>query len=115
MRFAQCLVIGAMLLHKSRFTCIAQKAGGDGHCTTSVEDVDHRLTVVRRDFNGGVCSTRGCTANEQWQLKALTLHLPGHMHHLVERRSDQPTESDHVRLLRLGAFEDLFADRKSVV
>ena len=31
------------------------------------------------------------------------------MHHLVERRSDQATESDHVGLFRLGAFEDLFA------
>ena len=31
------------------------------------------------------------------------------MYHLVERRSDQPAESDHVCLFRLGAFEDLFA------
>ena len=31
------------------------------------------------------------------------------MHHLVERRRNQTAQADHVRLFRLGAFEDLFA------
>src|ERR1700689_27746 len=106
MSFAQRLVIGAMLRHERRLTFVAQKAGRDWHCSAGVEDVDYGLTIVRRDFNGSVCAARGCAANEQWQFETLTLHLAGHVDHLVERRSDQTAESDHVRLFCLGAFED---------
>ena len=98
-----------MLLHECRFTFVAQKAGRNGHCSARIEDVDYGLAVMRRNLNGSVRPARGCPADEERQLEALTFHLSGHMYHLVERRSDQPAESDHVRLLRLGAFEDLFA------
>ena len=99
-----------MLLHECRLTFVAQKAGRNGHCSAGVEDVDYRLAVMRRNLNGSVRPARGCPADEERQLEALTFHLSGHMHHLVERRSDQPAESDHVRLFRLGAFEDLFVN-----
>src|SRR5271167_4263095 len=98
-----------MLCHEGRFTIVAQKAGRDGHCSTGVEYVDYRLTIMRRDFDGRVRPARGRPADQERQLETLTLHLAGNVDHLVERRSDQPTESDHIRLFRLGTFEDLFA------
>src|SRR5882724_4385331 len=98
-----------MLLHEGGFTFVAEKAGRDGHCSAGVEDVDYRLTIMRRDFDGRVCPARGCAANEERQLETLTLHLTSHVHHLVERRSDQAAESYHVCSFCLGAFEDLFA------
>src|SRR5258708_30981149 len=98
-----------MLLHECRFTFVAQKAGRNGHCSAGVEDVDYWLAVMRRNLDGGVTAACGCPPDQKRQLEALTFHLSSHMYHLVERRSDQPAESDHVRLFRLGAFEDLFA------
>ena len=38
----------------------------------------------------------GRTANQQRQLEPLPLHLPRHVHHLVERRRNQPAQTDDV-------------------
>src|ERR1700722_570381 len=54
-------------------------------------------------------SAGGCTPDEQRQLETLTLHFAGYMHHLVQRRCDQSTQANQVRLFRLGTFQDLFA------
>ena len=109
MGLAERLVVGAMLRHERRLALVAQKAGRHGHRAAGIEHVDHRLAVVRRNLDGRVRPAGGCSADEQRQLETLALHLAGHVHHLVERRRDQAAEADHVRLLRLGAFEDLFA------
>src|ERR1700678_782428 len=109
MSLSKRLVIGAMLYDERGLTRVAQKAGRDGHCSAGIEDVNYRLTIMRRDFDGRMRPAGGCAANEQWQLEALTLHLSGYMDHLVERRRDQPAESDQVHFFHLGAFEDLFA------
>ena len=69
----------------------------------------HWLAVMRRNLDGRVCPTGGGPADKQRQFEVLTLHLAGDVYHLVERRSNQTAESDHVRLFRRGAFEDLFA------
>src|ERR1035438_5811988 len=98
-----------MLRHERWLALVAQKTGGDGHRPAGIQYVDHWLAVMRRNLNRRMRPARGRPANEQRQLEALTFHLTGHMYHLVERRSDQPAESDHVRLFRLGAFENLFA------
>ena len=98
-----------MLRHERRLALVAQKAGRHRHCPAGIQHVDHRLAVVRRNLDGRVRPAGGRSADEQRQLETLALHLAGHMHHLVERRRDQAAEADHVRLLRLGAFEDLFA------
>src|SRR4029077_33055 len=98
-----------MLYPERGLALVTEKAGGHGHRPAGIQHVDHWLAVVWCNLDGGVRPARGCPANEQRQLKPLTLHLARHVHHLVERRRDQAAESDHVRLLRLGAFEDLFA------
>src|ERR1019366_1626677 len=71
--------------------------------------MDHRLAVVRRNFDGGVPPARGCPTNQQRQLETLALHLLCHMHHLVERWSNQAAEPNHVCLLRLCTFENFLA------
>ncbi len=71
--------------------------------------MDDWLAVVRRDFDGGVTAACGCSADEQRQLETLALHLARHVHHLIERRRDQAAEANHIYLVRLGAFENLFA------
>ena len=109
MGLAERLIVGAMLRHERRLAIVAQKASGHGHCPAGIQHVDHRLAVMRCNLDRRVRPARGCPADEQRQLEALTLHLAGHVHHLVERRSDQSAESDHVRLFRPGAFEDFFA------
>ena len=109
MGLAQRFVVGAMLRDEVGFAVVAQQAGGDGHGAAGVEDVDDRLAVVRRDFDGGVRAAGGGAADEQRQLEALALHLAGHVHHLVERGRDEAAEADEVGLLSLGALEDFFA------
>src|ERR1700733_10980033 len=69
--------------------------------------MDHRFAVVGRDLDGRVPSACGCSADEQRQLETLSLHLAGHMHHLVERGRDKAAETDQVDFLCLGTFEDL--------
>ena len=98
-----------MLRDERRLAVVAEQAGGDRHGAAGVEHVDDRLAVVRRDLDRGVRAAGGRAADEQRQLEALALHLARHMHHLVERRRDQAAEADQVRLLGLGALEDLLA------
>src|SRR4029077_3578245 len=86
-----------------------QKAGGYRNGAAGIQHVDHWLAVVWRDLDRGMRAARRPAPQQQRQLETVTLHLARHMHHLIKRRSDQPTEADHVRLFRLGAFEDLFA------
>ena len=64
-RLAHRLVVGTML-HEELFPAfVAEQAGGDGHGAAGVEHVDDRLTIERRDFDGGVRAAGGCAADEQ--------------------------------------------------
>ena len=99
---AECLVVGAMLRDEVGLAVVAEEAGGDGHGAAGVEHVDDGLAVVRRDFDGGVRAAGGGAADEQRQLEALALHLPGDVDHLVERRRDEAAEADDVGLLGLA-------------
>ena len=99
---AQRFVLGAMLRDELCLAVVAEQAGGDRHGAAGVEHVDHRLAVVRRNLDGGVRAAGGGSADEQRQLEVLALHLPGHVHHLVERRRDEAAEADEVGLLRLA-------------
>src|SRR5215471_15440815 len=57
----------------------------------------------------GVRPAGGCPTDQKRQFEALALHLSGHMYHLVERRRNQPAESDQIGVFGLGAFQDPLA------
>ena len=98
-----------MLRDEGGLAIVAEQAGSDGDGAAGVENMNDRLAVVRRDLDGRVGAAGGRAADEQGQLEALTLHLARDVHHLVERRRDEPAEADDVGLFRPGALEDLFA------
>src|ERR1700722_18133435 len=98
-----------MLDDKCRLALITEKTGGHRHRAAGIQNVDYRLAIMRRNLDCCVRPACGCPADEQRQLEALTLHFARHMHHLVERWGDKAAESDEIRLLRFGTFEDLFA------
>src|ERR1700722_15195020 len=109
MSLAERFVVDAILSHEGSLIFVTQKAGGHRHGAARIEHVDDRLAVVRSDLHGGVsASCRGST-DEQRQLKTLTLHFTCHVHHFIKRGGNKTAESDHVGLLRLGAFKNLFA------
>ena len=105
----QRLVVSTMLFHERGLAVLAQQAGRHRHRAACIQHVNHGLTVMRRNLHGRVSAACRRPADQQRQLEPLPLHLLGHMHHLVERRRNQPAQPDHVRLLRLGALEDLLA------
>jgi len=98
-----------MSRHERRFAFVAQQAGRHRHGTARIEDMNYRLAVMRRNFDGRVRAAGGRPTDQQRQFESLPLHLACHVHHLVERRSNQAAESNQVRLLRLGPFENLLA------
>ena len=103
------LVLGAVLRDERRLALGAEEARRHGHGAARVEHVDDRLAVVRRDLHRRVRAAGRGAADEQRQLEALSLHLARDVRHLVERRRDEARQADEVRLLRLGALEDLLA------
>ena len=60
----QTLPVGAVLGYEFGLAFFAQETGGDGHGAAGIEDVDHGLAVVRRDFDGGMTAAGGCSADE---------------------------------------------------
>ena len=94
MRFAKRIIIRAVLHDECRFTFFAQKTGRDRHRPAGVNDMDDRLTIMWRNFDGGVRAAGGCSADQQRQLETLPFHLTRHVNHLVKRRSNQPAEPD---------------------
>ena len=66
--------------------------------------MDHRPRIVLGNLDRGVGGGRGRTADQQWHLEALTLHLLGDIDHFVQRGSDQTRQADDVgtELDRLG-------------
>ena len=97
-------VVLDQLLSEGRIEQLADHPGGAG----SVEHVDGRVAVGRRDLHGGVLLAGGSAADQQGYGKALALHFPGHVHHFVQGRRDQTAEPDDIDFLFAGASEDLF-------
>jgi len=65
--------------------------------------------ILRRDLHGGVRRAGGGAADQQRQGEAAAVHLPGDMHHLVERGRDEAGEADEIGLFFARGGEDLFA------
>jgi hypothetical protein len=86
--------IRAMLRHKLRLAIVAQQARRHRHRAARIQHMHHRLAVVRRNLHRRMRAARGRPANQQRQLETLPLHLARHMHHLIERRRNQPAQPD---------------------
>ena len=51
--------------------------------------MDHRFVIARGDFDGRVLGACGRSPDQKRKRKLLAFHLLGHMHHLIQRRSNQ--------------------------
>ena len=71
--------------------------------------MDRRLLVARGDFDRRVLGAGRRSADQQRQLEALPLHLPGDVDHLVQAGRDQPGQPDDVHLVLALRFQDLLA------
>jgi hypothetical protein len=59
-------------------------------------------------LDGRVRLGRRGAADQQGDVETLALHLRGHVHHLIERRRDQPGQPDRIGAFRsLGSVQDL--------
>ena len=65
--------------------------------------------VVWLYADGGVHLARGRATNHQRDGESFTLHLGGHERHFLERRRDEPRETDDVDLLVAGDLQNLRA------
>ena len=86
----------------------AQQTGNDTDGAAGIGHVD-RLSrlVARMDLYRRMDARGGGAADQQRDIETLTLHLGGHMHHLVQRRGDQAGEADDIDVFGARGFEDL--------
>ena len=106
---AQCFLVPAILGGKGRLQLRIDQVADDADSAGSIDDMDHRLLVIGRNFDRGVRFARGRAANEKRQGKSLALHLPGHVRHFVQRRRDESAQPDHIGFLFAGGLQDFFA------
>ena len=104
---AQPLLVGARLGVEVAALFGIEQPGDDADDARGVEDVHGRLRVGGRDPHRGVLLRRRRAADQQRQLEPAPLHLLRHVHHLVERRRDEPGEPDEVAVLVHRGVEDL--------
>ena len=67
------------------------------------------LLVAGRDLHCGVFATGRRPADEQRQIKSPSVHLLRNVAHFVERRRDQPAETNHVHVFLAGGLQNLVA------
>ncbi len=65
------------------------------------------LVVGRGDPDGRVLPAGGGAADQEREVEPQPLHLPGDVHHLVQRRRDQSREAHQVAVLVDGGLKDL--------
>mmetsp|Transcript_68863 Transcript_68863/g.161923 ORF Transcript_68863/g.161923 Transcript_68863/m.161923 type:complete len:438 (-) Transcript_68863:1840-3153(-) len=71
--------------------------------------MDDTVIVFGHDFHGCVPLGGRGTTNHEGHLQASSFHLLRHVHHLIQRRSNQPRKSDDVHLLLNCFVEDVVA------
>ena len=91
MFLAQAGVIATCFRIELRFQLLIQQRIDHAHCARGIEHMHSAGMIMRRDFHCRVRAARRRAANQQWQLKSLAVHFLRDVHHLIERRCDQPT------------------------
>ncbi|CAJ1779966.1 hypothetical protein LMCDFJHI_02901 [Aeromonas salmonicida] len=91
---------------KGRLEFRVQQALGHPDGARRVRHIDHGFAVVLLYLDRCVGLGGGGTADQQRQLEALTLHLFGHVHHLVERRCDQARQPYDIGSHFTGSLEN---------
>ncbi len=90
-----------------RFQLLGQQLRRNADGTGRVGDVNHCIVaVLGLDLDCRVRLGGGCAADHQRQVEVLTLHFTGNVHHFVQRRGDQPGQTDDVALLVAGHLQD---------
>ena len=70
----------------------------------------HRRIAVRRgNFHGRVGLAGRGAADEQWHRKPLARHLFGHMHHFIQGRGNQSTQTNHICFMINCSLDDFFS------
>ena len=103
----QAVVVGLHVGQQLLAPGVVEQRGDRGHGARRILHPDHRTVVPAVDLDRGVGARRRRTADEKGDLEALSLHLAGHRHHLVERGGDQARQADHVGLVLARRVQDL--------
>jgi len=69
--------------------------------------VDDRLAAGGGNLDRGMGFAGGGAADQQRQWQSLALQLARHVHHFIERRRDQPAQTDDVDVLLARRGQDL--------
>ena len=105
LRFAEMLVLALTLAHEI-VAPVGQQRADDTDGARGIEHVHGRVRVAGRDFHGRMQLRSRRAADQHRQHEFAPLHLPRHVHHLIERRRDESGEADDVDLLGDGRIED---------
>ena len=106
---AQLFVVGRHFRGKRLALAFGEQLGDHANGAGRIGHVDHRLVVVRGDLDGGVSPAGGGATDQERHLKALALHLGGHVAHLFEGRGDEARQADGLRAVLAGGIENLVA------
>ena len=68
----------------------------------------NRRCIIRIDFNSGMDCRCGGPANKQGDVHFQARHLFGHVHHLLQRRCDQPAQANNIHIFIHGSLQDFF-------
>ena len=70
--------------------------------------MDHCRLGYGRNFYRRMRFRCGCTPNKNGDVNIQTIELFGHIHHLVQRRSNESRQSDYIYLLFYRPLDDYF-------
>ena len=106
------LIFGADIGGIGGAIVFAEQAGGHAHGARRVGDIDGLTAAIAGiDLYRGMHLGRGGATDQQRNIKALTLHLVRHRHHLVQRRGDQTGQADDIGFMLFGGVQNLLGRR----
>ena len=103
------IVLLRQIAHETRLVIRTDQMAHHRHRATCIQHMHHRLAVEWRDLHRSMSLAGGCATDQQGNLHPEPLHLAGHMNHLIQRRSDQSAESDHVDAFLHGGLQNFRA------
>ena len=107
--FARLLLLPTYFFHEPGLFVLVQQLPDDVHGQRRIRHVHDRLGIAGSDLDGRVGFARGGAADEEWHVEALTGHFCRVVRHLLQGRSDQAAQTNHIDPLLFGFCQNLVA------
>ena len=103
--FAQLYVFRIYVFKELFLLVFIEQVARYGNTAAGIEHIDYTVVITRGYFYGSMHAAGSSTAYQQWLGHAAAFHFFSHMHHFIQRRSDEAAKAYQVYFLSYGSVQ----------